>query len=215
MEAEDISSDKTPGVINIEIPKNGAEDNQRMALKIGQTHQKASHVCIFGDCKKGKKGGSDFCRTHKAEAKVLSGKIARQKAIAKIAARDNQNQAVEVIRLPASSLSDNNNISRSDGTPALVGWSLGLGCLVLSWIFLFSPAPGDATIFFSFILLLTGSWLIMSTSKSREETIVILVLVIPFVCLTLFFMIAASLYAGMSGGCYGVCGLSGWSGGGP
>jgi len=52
MEVEDISSDKTPGIINIEIPKIGAEDNQGMALKIGQTHQKASHICIFGDCEK-------------------------------------------------------------------------------------------------------------------------------------------------------------------
>ena len=208
MVIEDISSDKTPGVINIEIPKSGAEDNQRTALKIGQTHQKASHICIFGDCEKGKRGGSDFCRKHKAEAKILSGKIARQKAIAKIAARDNQNQAVEVDRLRPSST----NISRSDATPALVGWSLGLGCLVLSWIFLFSSAPGDETIFLSFILLSTGCWLIMSTSKSREETIAILVLVIPFVCLTLFLMFVVSLFASSSGGCYGVCGLSGWGG---
>ena len=78
MEVEDISSDKTPGVINIEIPKSGAEDNQGMALKIGQTHQKASHICIFGDCEKGKRGGSDFCRKHKAEAKILSGKKLRR-----------------------------------------------------------------------------------------------------------------------------------------
>ena len=212
MEVEDISSDKTLGVINIEIPKSGAEDNQGMALKIGQTHQKASHICIFGDCEKGKRGGSDFCRKHKAEAKILSGKIARQKAIAKIAARDNQNQAVEVNRLPPSSLSDNNNISRSDETPALVGWPLGLGCLVVSWLFLFSAAPGDETIFISFILLLTGCWLIMSTSKSREETIAISILVIPFVCLTLFLMFVVSLFASSSGGCYGVCGLSGWGG---
>jgi len=208
MVIEDISSDKTPGVINIEIPKSGAEDNQGMALKIGQTHQKASHICIFGDCEKGKRGGSDFCRKHKAEAKILSGKIARQKAIAKIAARDNQNQAVEVNRLPPSSLSDNNNISRSDAIPALVGWPLGIGFLTFSWLVLFQME----TVPLSFLLLLTGCWLIMSTSKSREETIAILVLVIPFVCLTLFFMFVVSLFASSSGGCYGVCGLSGWGG---
>ena len=208
MEVEDISSDKTSGVINIEIPKSGAEDNQGMALKIGQTHQKASHICIFGDCEKGKRGGSDFCRKHKAEAKILSGKIARQKAIAKIAARDNQNQAVEVNRLPPSSLSDNNNISRSGGTPALVGWSLGLGCLVVSWLVLFQMEE----IPLSFLLLLTGCWLILSTSKSRGETIAISILVIPFVCLTLFLMFVVSLFASSSGGCYGVCGLSGWGG---
>tara|TARA_B100000965_G_scaffold403867_1_gene433099 strand:- start:956 stop:1597 length:642 start_codon:yes stop_codon:yes gene_type:complete len=212
MAVEDISSDKTPGVINIEIPKNGTEDNQRMALKIGQTHRKASHICIFGDCQKGKRGRSDFCRTHEIEARILSGKFAREKAIAKIAARDNQNQAVEVNRLPSSSLSDNNNISRSDGTPALVGWSLGLGCLVLSWLVLSSPTITNATIWLSFLLLLTGSWLIMSTSKSREETIVISILVIPFACFTLFVMFAVYLFASSSGGCYGVCGLSGWGG---
>ena len=212
MEVEDISSDKTPGVINIEIPKNGAEDNQRMALKIGQTHRKASHICIFGDCQKGKRGRSDFCRTHKAEAKVLSGKIARQKAIAKIAARDNQNQAVEVNRLPSSSLSDNNNISRSGGTSALVGWSWGLVCLSLSWLVLSSPTPGSATILLSFFLLSTGNLFIMSTSKSREETIIISILLIPFACLTLFAMFAVYVFASSSGGCYGVCGLSGWGG---
>ena len=26
---------------------------------------KQSHICIFGDCKKGKRGGTDYCRTHK------------------------------------------------------------------------------------------------------------------------------------------------------
>ena len=208
MAVEYISSDKTPGVINIEIPKNGAGDYQRTALKIGQTHQKASHICIFGDCQKGKRGRSDYCRTHKVEAKVLSGKIARQKAIAKIAARDKQNLAVEVNRLPPRPLSGNNNISRSDVTPALVGWSFGLGCLVLSWLVLFRTED----ILFSSIFLLTGCWLIMSTSKSREETIAISILVIPFVCLTLFFMFVVSLFASSSGGCYGVCGLSGWGG---
>ena len=208
MAVEYISSDKTPEVINIEIPKNGAGDYQRTALKIGQTHQKASHICIFGDCEKGKRGGSDYCRTHKVEAKVLSGKIARQKAIAKIAARDKQNLAVEVNRLPPSSLSGNNNISRSDGTPALVGWSLGLGFLAFSWLVLFQME----TVPLSFVLLLAGCWLIMSTSKSREETIAISILVIPFVCLTLFFMFVIYLFASSSGGCYGVCGLSGWGG---
>ena len=26
---------------------------------------KQLHICIFGDCKKGKRGGTDYCRTHK------------------------------------------------------------------------------------------------------------------------------------------------------
>ena len=26
---------------------------------------KLSHVCVFGDCKKGKRGGSEYCNYHK------------------------------------------------------------------------------------------------------------------------------------------------------
>ena len=51
-----------------------------------------SRRCRFGDCQKQRKGYSDFCREHKAIGKIIAGKIAREKAIAKIAERDLQNQ---------------------------------------------------------------------------------------------------------------------------
>ena len=34
---------------------------------------KQSHICIFGDCKKGKRGGTDYCRTHKPLAVKQTG----------------------------------------------------------------------------------------------------------------------------------------------
>ena len=29
------------------------------------TIKKLSHVCVFGDCKKGKRGGSEYCNVHR------------------------------------------------------------------------------------------------------------------------------------------------------
>ena len=29
------------------------------------TIKKLSHVCVFGDCKKGKRGGSEYCNRHR------------------------------------------------------------------------------------------------------------------------------------------------------
>ena len=58
--------------------------------------QKEPHHCKFEDCQNHRRGYNDFCREHKAIGKIVSGKIARENAIAKIAARDKTNQVTEV-----------------------------------------------------------------------------------------------------------------------
>ena len=58
--------------------------------------QKEPHHCKFENCQNHRRGYNDFCREHKAIGKVISGRIARQKAIDKIAARDKSNYAVDV-----------------------------------------------------------------------------------------------------------------------
>ena len=58
-------------------------------------HLKSPSHCKFSDCQNQRKGYSDFCREHKAIGKVIAGKIAREKAIAKIAERDNLGQVTE------------------------------------------------------------------------------------------------------------------------
>ena len=40
-------------------------DNNPETEKEKSREPKQSHICIFGDCKKGKRGGTDYCRTHK------------------------------------------------------------------------------------------------------------------------------------------------------
>lgn len=69
---------------------------ESVCAKILQSQKKESHVCEYADSKKGKKRYSKYCREHKAIGKITAGRIARQKAIEKIAARDKSNYASEV-----------------------------------------------------------------------------------------------------------------------
>ena len=66
-----------------------------ISVNINQFH-KEPHHCKFEDCQNERRGYNDFCREHKAIGKIISGRIAREKAIAKIAARDKTNHATEV-----------------------------------------------------------------------------------------------------------------------
>lgn len=65
-------------------------------IKIDQSPKKEPHHCKFEDCQNHRRGYNDFCREHKAIGKIISGRIAREKAKAKIDARDNTNYANEV-----------------------------------------------------------------------------------------------------------------------
>ena len=72
--------------------------------------QKEPHHCKFENCQNHRRGYNDFCREHKAIGKVISGRIARQKAIDKIAARDKSNYAVDVeqsVLLPEENTTEN------------------------------------------------------------------------------------------------------------
>tara|TARA_B100001564_G_scaffold267141_1_gene228751 strand:- start:68 stop:427 length:360 start_codon:yes stop_codon:yes gene_type:complete len=44
-----------------EVPKDGT-------LESTSSVEKLSHICIFGDCSRGKRGGSDYCRIHSASS---------------------------------------------------------------------------------------------------------------------------------------------------
>ena len=59
---------------------------------------------IFATCKR--RGYNDFCRQHRAIGKIISGKIARDKAISEIAARDKSNEVTEVNRTGSGSEDD-------------------------------------------------------------------------------------------------------------
>ena len=57
--------------------------------------KKEPHHCQFDDCTKPRRGYHKFCKEHKAIGRIISGKIAREEAIAKIAARDKLSEVTE------------------------------------------------------------------------------------------------------------------------
>ena len=67
-------------------------------IDLNQSSLKEPHLCKFEDCKRPRRGYNDFCRQHRAIGKIISGKIAREKAISEIAARDKSNEVTEVNR---------------------------------------------------------------------------------------------------------------------
>ena len=67
-------------------------------IDLNQSPEKAPHLCKFDDCTRPRRGYNDFCRQHRAIGKIISGKIARAKAIAEIDARDKSNEVTEVNR---------------------------------------------------------------------------------------------------------------------
>lgn len=67
-------------------------------IDLNQSSIKEPHLCKFEDCTRPRRGYNDFCRQHRAVGKIISGKIARAKAIAEIDARDKSNEVTEVNR---------------------------------------------------------------------------------------------------------------------
>lgn len=68
-------------------------------IDLNQTLEKELHNCKFEDCQRPRRGYNDFCKQHRAIGKIISGKIARDKANAEIAARDKSNEVTEVNRI--------------------------------------------------------------------------------------------------------------------
>lgn len=49
-------------------PKHMQEDEE---IELSSNNGKLSHLCIFEDCQKGKRGGTDYCRKHWIEGNDL------------------------------------------------------------------------------------------------------------------------------------------------
>ena len=67
-------------------------------IDLNQPVEKELQLCKFEDCQRPRRGYNDFCRQHRAIGKIISGKIARDKAIAEIEERDKSNEVTEVNR---------------------------------------------------------------------------------------------------------------------
>jgi len=176
-----------------------------------------SRRCRFGDCQKQRKGYSDFCREHKAIGKIIAGKIAREKAIAKIAERDMQSQNNEIsTRLPSSSTNGSNEISIDEKYGYTVELTvMGMLLLLITWALVASSenssAPDDILTAACFTLVL-GCWMITSAAKEPITKFLVLLFLAPVAFLLAISIFVATLFMSSGGGCYGVCGLSGWGG---
>ncbi len=76
----------------------GEQTPSSIFIDLNQSSVKEPHHCKFEDCQRPRRGYNDFCRQHRAIGKIISGKIARAKAIAEIDARDKSNEVTEVNR---------------------------------------------------------------------------------------------------------------------
>ena len=101
--------------------------------------EKEPHQCKFDDCQRPRRGYSDFCRKHKAIGKIISGKMAREKAIAEIAARDKSNQVTEV---NSTGLLEGQNQGKKrsfwDDLILLITLELGFYIIIIIFFFLFA-----------------------------------------------------------------------------
>ena len=176
-----------------------------------------SRLCRFDDCQNLRKGYSDFCREHKAIGKIIAGKIAREKAIAKIAERDLESQDNEISsRLPSSSNNGSNEISIDEKYEYTFELTvMGMLLLLFTWILVASSenssAPTDTLTAACFTLPL-GCWMIMSAAKEPISKFFVLLFIAPVAFLLALYIFVAMVFMSSGGGCYGVCGLSGWGG---
>ena len=166
---------------------------------------KLSHVCVFGDCKKGKRGGSEYCNYHKK-----MGEDGRRELT-----RDLENNILTIKINPPSGMTIDPyeiDISKINIEPDKHTYlSLGIIFVLFSFMSFIIAIQSDDGICgmlgtFSFLI---GS--IFSLGASSGKWGVAKFFAMVFVLgLILFAFIIDSMFS--SGGCFGVCGLSGWGG---
>ncbi len=110
----------------------GEQTPPSIYIDLNQSPEKAPHLCKFEDCSRPRRGYNDFCRQHRAIGKIISGKIARAKAVAEIDARDKSDEVIEVNRIGSGSENDRVVVKSFWGELALwLGLELGLYLIIL------------------------------------------------------------------------------------
>lgn len=101
-------------------------------IDLNQPVEKELQLCKFEDCQRPRRGYNDFCRQHRAIGKIISGKIARDKAIAEIEERDKSNEVTEVNRTGSGSENDRVVVKSFWGDFTIIlGIELGIYLLIL------------------------------------------------------------------------------------
>ena len=174
------------------------------------SHLKSSNHCKLGDCQNPRKGYSDFCREHKAIGKIIAGKIAREKAIAKIAERDNQGQVTETNPSHSSSIQ---YVDQSEDNSAFFMAALIFVLITLAFVIGPDSPTADEAYFAACFALPAACVSLGLAIKDPIYRVLVMLFLVP-VTVFLMFYIFLSMLDGLlgTGGCFGVCGLSGWGG---
>ena len=170
------------------------------------TIKKLSHVCVFGDCKKGKRGGSEYCNYHKRMGEENRRKLARELENNKLTIEINppHSTTIDPYEIDISKI----DIESDENTYLDIGMMFILFSFI-SFIIAIQSDDGMCGMLgtLSFVI---GSIFSLSASSGKWDVAKFFIL-ISVLALTLFAILIDSFFSS-GGGCYGVCGLSGWGG---
>ena len=170
------------------------------------TIKKLSHVCVFGDCKKGKRGGSEYCNYHKRMGEENRRKLARELENNKLTIEINPPQSTTINPYEI-------DISKIDIEPDKHTYlSIGMMFILFSFLsFIIAIQSDDGMCgMLGTLSFVIGSIFSLSASSGKWDVAKFFIL-ISVLALTLFAILIDSFFSS-GGGCYGVCGLSGWGG---
>ena len=186
--------------------------------------KKEPHHCQFGDCTKPRRGYHKFCKEHKAIGRIISGKIAREEANAKIAARNKLSEVTETspristlgISYPSLPNSNSSSINLNLKEDNTFFFGAAIFFILLSMLFVgdaSSKTPED--IYWAGCMAAPiGCLMIGSAFKDPITKLIVMAFLIPITGFLMFYLFIAAISSTMDGGggCFGVCGLSGWGG---
>ena len=167
---------------------------------------KLSHVCVFGDCKKGKRGGSEYCNYHKRMGEDGRRKLTRELEV--------NNVKIE-INAPLGMTIDpyEIDISKIDIEPDKhTNLSIGIIFMLFSFMSFIIAIQSDDGIcgLLGTLSFFIGSTFSLSASSGKWDVAKFFILVLVLALILFAFWLDSLFSSG--GGCFGVCGLSGWGG---
>ena len=182
-----------------------------------ETEQKESHVCIFPNCKKGKRGGTEYCIKHKKmgveEREILAAKISKVKKKPKVSKPKNVTKSnTQKATMEEEVLVENVVFSIDKPTPIYVN-NMGLTLVILAFVqmmFAFENGSDDLC-WLSGICFVVGTLLMVFDSPSPAMSFVYFFGAVIAYCLLIMFLFESS-YGGSGMGGGGVGGLSEWGG---
>ena len=181
-----------------------------------EPEQKESHVCIFPDCKKGKRGGTEYCIKHKKmgveEREILAAKISKVKKQRKVTKPKNVTKSVSQKATTEKEVLVEGAVFSINKSQKIVN-TFGLVMVLVSFsqmIIAFETGPDDFC-WLSGLFFVIGTIILVVDSPSPVIAFTYFSgAVIAYSLLIMFLFEASYGGSGMGGG--GVGGLSEWGG---